>query len=463
MSKKPNIVFILIDDMGWKDLSCYGSSFYETRNIDRLFKEGIHFTNAYASCPVCSPTRASILTGKYPANVGVTNFIGGHTKGILIDAPYINHLPQTEKSLAKALKEGGYNTWHIGKWHLGGRPYYPEDHGFDVNIGGCHWGMPQKGYFSPWGIETLEDGPEGEYLTDRLTNEAIKLIKNNANKPFFLNMWFYSVHVPIQAKEKYIKKYEKKAIALGLDRIKTFEEGEYFPCEHKRNKRVIRRLLQSDPVYAAMIEILDENIGRLLATIEEIGEINNTIIIFTSDNGGLSTAEGSPTCNSPLSEGKGWMYEGGIREPLIIKWAEEIKPGSVCHFPVTSTDFYPTFLEAAGLNLLPEQHQDGISIMPLLKGEEKINRDVICWHYPHYGNQGGTPGCSIRMGKYKLIEFFEDNHLELYDIENDISEKNNIAKNHPDLTEKIYSKLKNWRESVHAKIPKPNPEWNELV
>ena len=214
MSKKPNIVFILIDDMGWKDLSCYGSSFYETPNIDRLFKEGIHFTNAYASSPVCSPTRASILTGKYPANVGITNWIGGHTKGILIDASYINYLPQTEKSLAKALKEGGYNTWHIGKWHLGGRPYHPEDHGFDINIGGCHWGGPPKGYFSPWEIETLEDGPEGEYLTDRLTNEAIKLIKNNANKPFFLNMWYYSVHTPIQAKEKYIKKYEKKSYCI---------------------------------------------------------------------------------------------------------------------------------------------------------------------------------------------------------------------------------------------------------
>lgn len=462
MAKKPNIVFILIDDMGWRDLSCYGSTFYETPNIDSLFNGGVHFTNAYAACPVCSPTRASILTGKYPANVGITNYIGGYTKGILIDAPYIDHLPSSEISLTKTLRNNGYNTWHVGKWHLGGRSYYPENHGFDVNIGGCHWGHPKNGYFSPWGIENLSDGPKGEYLTDRLTHEAIQLIEKNDGMPFFLNMWYYSVHIPIQAKEEKIKKYENKAITLGLDKIQALEEGENFPCEHKREQKIIRRKIQSDPAYAAMIESLDENIGRLVKVIEEKGELDNSIIIFTSDNGGLSTAEGSPTCNFPLSEGKGWMYEGGTREPLIVQWPKVIKRGSVCHVPVTSTDFYPTLLKAVGIDLIPEQHQDGVSLLPLLKGGDKIDREAIFWHYPHYGNQGGRPGCSIRMGTYKLIEFFEDNHSELYDLEKDISEKNNLVEKYPETACEMHSRLVKWRESVHARIPEPNPDWNEL-
>ncbi|MCF6174645.1 MAG: sulfatase [Victivallaceae bacterium] len=462
MNKKTNIVLILIDDMGWRDLSCYGSTFYETPNIDKLFNEGMHFTNAYATCPVCSPTRASILTGKYPANVGITDWIGAHTKGILIDAPYIDHLPESEISLARSLKNSGYKTWHVGKWHLGGRPYYPENHGFDVNIGGCHWGCPHNGYFSPWGLETLPDGIDGEYLTDRLTDEAIQLIEQSDGTSFFLNMWYYSVHTPIQAKREKIKKYANKAITLGLDKIDALEEGEYFPCEHKSTQKVIRRTIQSDPVYAAMIESLDENIGRLITAIERKGELDNTIIVFTSDNGGESTAEGSPTCNYPLSEGKGWMYEGGIREPLIIKWPEVIKPGSVSHFPVTSCDFYPTLLDAVGIDLMPEQHQDGKSILPLLKGQERIDRDAIYWHYPHYGNQGGTPGCSIRMDNYKLIEFFEDNRLELYDLEQDISEHNNLVSKYPEIADRMHAELVKWRESVHAKIPEPNPEWNEL-
>ncbi|PCJ59657.1 MAG: sulfatase [Planctomycetota bacterium] len=463
MGKKPNIVFILIDDMGWRDLSCYGSTFYETPNIDKLFSEGMHFTNAYAACPVCSPTRASILTGKYPANVGVTDYIGGHTKGIVIDAPYIDHLPLSEKSLAKTLKNNGYNTWHVGKWHLGGEEYYPEKHGFDVNIGGCHWGHPKGGYFSPWNMDTLPENKEGEYLTDRLTDEAIKLIENSSDdKSFFLNMWYYSVHTPIQAKEEKIKKYEDKAVKLGLDKINALEEGENFSCEHKRDQKVVRRIVQSDPTYAAMIESLDENIGRLVKAIDDKGETDNTIIIFTSDNGGLSTAEGSPTCNAPLAEGKGWMYEGGTREPLIVKWPSNISEGSMCDVPVTSPDFYPTLLEVTEINLMPEQHQDGVSILPLLKGEHRIDREAVFWHYPHYGNQGGTPGCSIRLGNYKLIEFFEDNRLELYDLEKDIGEKENLINTFPDITKDLHNKLINWRESVHAKIPEPNPDWNEL-
>jgi len=457
--KKPNIIFILIDDLGWVDLTCYGSTFYETPNIDRLASEGMRFTDAYAACPVCSPTRASILTGKYPATLGLTNFIGGNAKGKLIDAPYIKELPLNEKNIARALKEGGYNTYHVGKWHLGEKPFWPEHQGFDVNIAGCNLGAPIGGYFSPYRNPRLTDGPRREYLTDRLTNEAIELIKTNGDKPFFLNLWYYAVHIPIQAPREYKSKYREKAKRLGLDKEKTFEEGPFFPCEHKKNWRIKRRLIQSDPAYAGMIEKLDENIGRLLQALEESGKAEETIVIFTSDNGGLATAEGSPTCNAPLSEGKGWMYEGGTRESLIIKWPGQIKPGSTSNTPVTSPDFYPTLLEIAGLKLIPEQHCDGVSLIPLLNESGKLDRDAIYWHYPHYGNQGGTPGTSIRAGDYKLIEFFEDNHVELYNLRDDISEENDLSKKLPEKTEELKQLLWAWRERVKAKIPKPNPDY----
>ncbi len=456
---KPNFIFILADDLGWKDLGCYGSSFYETPHLDQLAEEGVRFTDAYAACPVCSPTRASILSGKYPAAVGVTNFIGGHTEGKLIDAPYIDHLPLEEKSLASTLRANGYTTWHVGKWHLGDAPYYPTEHGFDVNVGGCSWGMPLNGYFSPWGIENLEDGPEGQYLTDRLTDEAIDLIRNNEGQPFFLDLWYYAVHIPIQAKEEKIQKYEAKAKDMGLDEVKTFEQGGLFPCEHKKEKRILRRLVQSDPVYAAMVESMDENIGRLLTALEETGQAENTIVIFTSDNGGLATAEGSPTCNAPLAEGKGWMYEGGTREPLLVRWPGVTQPGAVCGFPVSSPDFYPTMLEMAGLDSLPEQHRDGVSLVPLLEGTDTPGREAIYWHYPHYGNQGGTPGSSLRAGDHKLIEFFEDGRIELYDLRQDVSEEKNIAEEKPELALRLKRLLAGWRESVEAKLPEPNPDY----
>ena len=463
---QPNIIFILIDDMGWRDLSCYGSDFYETPNIDRLAAEGISFSDAYAACPVCSPTRASLLTGKYPATVGVTDWIDWfkHThpaKGKLVDVPYINHLPLEEASLASALKEGGYNTWHVGKWHLGGEDYYPQHHGFDVNVGGCEWGSPYNGYFSPYFIPGLQDGPEGEYLTDRLTDEAIHLIENNPGKPFFLNMWYYTVHTPIQAKPEYVEKFERKAKEMGIDQIEPFEIGEPFPTEHKQHLNVTRRILQSDPVYAAMIFALDENIGRLLDALERIGQAENSVVLFTSDNGGLATAEGSPTTNAPLSEGKGWMYEGGTREPLIVRWPGVVHPGATCDVPVTSPDFYPTFLEIAGLPLMPNQHTDGVSLVPLLEGGGSLDREAIFWHYPHYGNQGGSPGSSIRSGDYKLLHFFEDDRFELYNLREDVSEDHDLAEIMPDKVEKMKARLADWRLSVEAKIPQPNPDYSK--
>jgi arylsulfatase A-like enzyme len=464
---KSNIIFILIDDMGWKDLGCCGSTFYETPHIDQLAAQGMRFTDAYASCPVCSPTRASVMTGKYPATVGITDWInwGGSlhpARGRLIDVPYLKDLPASEHTVADALKEAGYTTWHVGKWHLGGEGHLPQDHGFDVNIGGCQTGSPgHGGYFSPWSIPVLEnsDVPEGTYLTDYLTDQAIEQIRNKGEAPFFLNLWYYSVHTPIQAKPEKIKKYEAKTRAMGLDTQKTFQEGEFYPCEHKKDKRILRRLIQSDPVYAAMIESLDENIGRLISALEETGEMDNTLIVFTSDNGGLATSEGSPTCNAPLAEGKGWMYEGGTREPLFVKWPGVVEPGAVCHTPVTTPDFYPTMLEAAGADGNPDHHVDGVSIMPLLKGAGALKREAIYWHYPHYGNQGGTPGASVRKGDYKLINFFEGDRLELYNLREDPGETRNLTEARPDLVRELKESLSAWQKKVEAKIPQPNPGW----
>ncbi|NOY81313.1 MAG: sulfatase [Kiritimatiellaeota bacterium] len=460
-AKNPNILFILMDDLGYTDLSCYGSSFYETPVLDRLACEGMRFTDGYASCPVCSPTRASVMTGKYPATVGITNWIPGEPRGRLLSVPYLHELPHGEVTIAQALKEAGYRTFHVGKWHLGGEGHYPEDFGFDANVAGCEWGNPRKGYFSPWHIPNFEDGVEGEYLTDHLTDRAIELIRGAGPRPWFLHLSHYAVHTPIQAPAELVRKYEDKARRLGLDTRQALVEGEYFPTVHLKNRRVMRRVIQSNPVYAAMVENFDTNIGRVLTAIEELGMTEDTLVVFTSDNGGLSTAEGSPTSNAPLAEGKGWMYDGGVREPLLVRWPRVVRPGSVCETPVTTPDFYPTFLEAAGLPPRPEQHCDGVSLMPLLRGHAGLDRDAIFWHYPHYSNQGGTPGCSVRCGDWKLIEFFEDGHLELYNLRDDISEDHNLAADRPVLVRELHDRLVAWREQVHGLIPEPNPNYAE--
>lgn len=454
---------ILIDDMGWKDLSACGSTFYESPNIDALMQSGMSFDNAYASCPVCSPSRASILTGKYPATVGVTDWIDTSgechpVKGYLIDAPYIKHLPKEEYNIARCFKDHGYNTFHVGKWHLGTEEYYPQHQGFDVNIAGCHLGHPHHGYFSPYMIENLKDGPDGEYLTDRLTDEAIKLIEKSGDTPFFMNLWHYTVHMPPQAKEEDIRYFEDKARRMHLDKVNPFVEGENYPIEIKRHMKVRRRVIQSDAVYAAMIKNLDWNIGRLVQALKDMGKLDDTIIVFTSDNGGLATAEGSPTCNFPAREGKGWMYEGGTRIPLSISYPAIVRKNTHTQVVTTSPDLYPTLLEMAGLPLQPQQHVDGISLLPVLS-EKKMKDRPVFWHYPHYGNQGGTPGSSVRYGKWKLIEFFEDMHTELYDLESDPSEARNLAEINPDKRDELRQMLHSWRESICAKIPKRNPDW----
>lgn len=461
---QPNIIFILIDDLGWRDLGCYGSTFYETPNLDRLASEGMLFTDAYAACPVCSPTRASLMTGKYPATLGITDWIDWAgwvhpAKGKLVDVPYLKELPTSETTVATILRDAGYATWHVGKWHLGGPGHYPEDHGFEVNRGGCHFGAPHSGYFSPYQIPTLADGPEGEYLTDRLTDEAIALIHNReTDRPFFLNFWHYTVHTPIQAKQADIDKYVAKAEALGIDQSTALEEGEFFPTEHKAHLRVTRRRFQSDPVYAAMVDNLDWNIGRLVAALDEAGLTEETIIMFTSDNGGLATAESSPTTNAPLAEGKGWMYEGGTREPLLVKWPGVTTAGSTCNTPVTSPDFLPTLLEMATAPLPSTVVPEGVSFTELLHGETTLPRDAIFWHYPHYGNQGGTPGSSIRVGEYKLIEFFEDGRLELYNLQQDLSEEHNLVQKEPAIAQQLHQQLQAWRVAVEAQLPQENLE-----
>ena len=446
--------------MGWRDLGCYGSSFYETPNLDRLAAQGMRFTDAYASCPVCSPTRASLMSGKYPARVGITQYIGGHSVGRLCDVPYFHALPMSERSIASALRDGGYQTWHVGKWHLGDGGTGPRQHGFDENIAGCGWGMPQRGYFSPYHMPNLTNGPDGEYLTDRLTDEAIRLIRDrDPDRPFFLNLWHYAVHTPIQSPPDLVAKYEKKARDLGLDNATAIVQGDHFICQHKRNQRIQRRIIQSDAAYAAMMENLDTNIGRVLDALEAQGLTDDTLVVFTSDNGGLSTAEGSPTCNLPLAEGKGWMYEGGTRVCQIARWPKAIKAGSTSAVPSTSTDWYPTLLEAAGLPLRPAQHCDGVSLLPVLKGNNGLDRGAIYWHYPHYSNQGGTPACSLRSGDWKLIEFFDDGRLELYNLREDLEEQHNRAGTEPELTRKLHHQLVRWRTDIEALVPKVNPNY----
>lgn len=454
--RQPNVIFILADDLGWADLRCYGSTFHETPALDRLAAEGALFTDAYAAAPVCSPTRASILTGKYPATVGVTQYVGGHGVGALLDVPSFGLLPTHEHTIARGLREAGYQTWHVGKWHLGPRRTWPDQHGFDVNIAGCDWGHPKHGYVSPYACPTLDDGPDGEYLTDRLTDEAIRLIDNAGDRPYFLNLWHYAVHIPIQSPAELVEKYERKAAAMGLNTVDPFENGDFAPVWHNRHARIRRRTIQSDPAYAAMVENLDLNVGRLLDALDRSGQSDDTIVVFTSDNGGLSTAEGSPTSNAPLSEGKGWVNEGGIREPLIVRWPGVVTPGTRIDEPVTSPDFYPTLLAAGGREPGANGALDGVDLNPLLRGEP-FERGPIFWFYPHYSNQGGRPCAAARDRQWKLIHWFEDGSSQLYDLSVDIGELHDVAAENPVETATLGDRLTELVRATRISVPSPNP------
>lgn len=467
--KRPNIVLILIDDLGWRDLGCYGSAFYESPNIDRLLAEGMHFTDAYAACPVCSPTRASMLTGQYPARLKLTNYIdwrrSNHPlRGRVIDAPYIDRLPTNQTSLATALGEAGYATWHVGKWHLGYRDTYPQRHGFDLNVGGNECGMPTHGYFAPWHLPNLpgDDVDEGTHLDDYLTDRAIEQVRaaGAEGRAFFLNYWPYLVHTPIQAKDDDIAYFQNKARELGLEGP-AFRDGQPYPYQTQapaRQGRVQHRTLQSDPVYAAMVLNLDRNIGRLLDALDEAGVADETLVLLSSDNGGLATGHHPPTCNAPLAFGKGWMEEGGVREPLIARWPGVIAPASVCAEPVTSTDFFPTLLEAAGLDPQPHRHVDGVSLMPALRGQA-FTRGPIFWHYPHYSNCGGHPGASIREGHWKLIRFFEGGREVLYHLVDDLGESRDRSDDEPAVLSRLREQLDRWLYDVGALLPISNPAW----
>lgn len=466
--RQPNFIFILVDDLGWTDLGCYGSSFYETPNIDRLAAEGTRFTNAYAACPVCSPTRASIMTGKYPARINLTDWIPGRQQNTgpqscdkLIPKDFELEMKLEEITIAEALKEAGYRTFFAGKWHLGQDSiYWPESQGFEINKGGWSKGSPQGGYFSPYVNPRLESGPEGENLTDRLTSESIHFLESVNDDPFLLYLSFYAVHTPLQAKEELIRKYENKADSLGLNRIEqTISDRDWIRKAPPRGT-FVERVVQGHPIYSGMIETLDINVGRIMDKLEELDLEDHTIIFFMSDNGGLTTAEGSPTSNLPLRAGKGWLYEGGIREPMLIKWPGKAEAGKICNVPVISTDFYPTILEMAELEFMPGQHMDGISLVPLLEGGGTIVERPIFWHYPHYSNQGGKPGTAVRKGKYKLIEFSEDGEVELYDLESDIGEQNDLSDEMPDKVNELLEIIHKWQEEVDAKMMDPNPGYD---
>ena len=452
-NKTANVVFILVDDLGWKDLGCYGSEFYETKHIDRLANEGVRFTNAYAACPVCSPTRAAIMTGKYPSRVNITDWIPGDDprNRKLTGTIDNNELALHETTLAEALNEEGYKTFFAGKWHLGDEGYFPEDQGFDINIGGHHRGSPPGGYYVPYKNPKLADGPEGEYLTDRLTTESINFIRENKDSAFFLYLSFYTVHTPIQSNKEHEPYYQYKLEEMGN------------PVQEKINEcNAFTTITQYNTAYASMVHAMDQNIGRLMQALEEVGIMDNTLVILTSDNGGLSTITypgwTPPTSIQPLRAGKGWCYEGGIRVPLIIK-APGLEAAEQTA-PVISMDLYPTILELAGLQSRPTQHIDGISLKDLLYKNKLLDRKEIFWHYPHYHSSGWTPGAAIRSEQWKLIEFYELAETELYDLDNDPGETSNLAEEYPDIVKELLSKLHTLQDGTAAKYPENNPTSN---
>ncbi|MEK6236369.1 MAG: sulfatase [Planctomycetales bacterium] len=454
-ARKPNVLFILADDLGWRDLGVEGSEFYESPHIDGIARAGMRFTQGYATCQVCSPSRASIMTGKFPARHGITDWIGAaegtgwkrNTR--LLPAHYVHALPKEDVSLAEAFREAGYRTFFAGKWHLGGEGSFPEDHGFEINVGGHHRGSPPGGYFSPYRNPKMKDGPAGESLPLRLGRETAKFIDDHADEPFLASLSFYSVHGPIQSSKARWAKFRAKAAKL--------------PAPDHRflvDRTTPVRQVQDHPVYAGMVEAMDEAVGTALAALKRNKLLDNTIIVFTSDNGGVSAGDGKATSNLPLRGGKGRQWEGGFREPYHIAWPGVVEPGSTCDVPVTGADFYPTLLEAAGLPARPQQHVDGVSLVPLLKGGSIAKRPLY-WHYPHYGNQGGEPSAVIRDGDWKLIHYYEDDRDELYDLSQDRGEHKDLAASRPEQAKSLRKRLLAWLKETGARMPTPNPRFNE--
>ena len=434
--KPPNVILILADDLGWTDLGCYGSDLYRSPNLDRLAADGVRFTANYSACTVCSPTRAALLAGQYPARLHVTDWIPGLPPGNpkLLVPDFTKHLPLEETTLAELFQAAGYRTASIGKWHLGGEEYYPTKHGFDLNIAGDDSPQPKPGYFAPYAIKTMEQGPAGEYITDRLGAEAAEFIRTaaGAGEPFFLYLPHFAVHTPIQAKRGLIQQHEAK---------------------------VTPALKHQNAAYGAMVQSMDQTVGRLRKLLKKLKIVDDTIIVFTSDNGGRIPT----TSNAPLRFGKGSAYEGGVRVPLIIYAPGVTTAGSECDVPVITMDLYPTIAQLAGLMPPKDQPLDGVSLVPLLDQSAKLAERDLFWHYPHYQHyqQGGaTPYGAIRRGDFKLIEFYADGRCELYNVVDDIGETKDLAPAMPERVEELRQALDHWRHSVGAQMTRPNPAYD---
>ncbi|MEX2140683.1 MAG: sulfatase [Pirellulales bacterium] len=495
--RRPNVVFFLVDDLGWRDLGCYGSAFYETPRIDQFARESMRFTQAYAACHVCSPTRASIMTGKYPARLHLTDWLPGRRDfafQMLKNAPIHQHLPLEEETLGEVLKKHGYRTAHIGKWHLGEEPFGPRAQGFDVQIPRWNKGWPKAGYHAPFQMEGLADTP-GDYLTDRLTDEAVRFIDENQNQPFFLYLSHFAVHDPIEGRADLAKKYEAKLQQKRVTAARQFllehnpdagdnpspaalsallDKESYRDFRPLPNRMVKVKQVQDNVQFAAMVESIDESLGRILLRLKQLGLERQTIVIFTSDNGGMSAANfGNPkrvippaklhaaysTSNLPLRGGKGWLYEGGIRVPLLVEWPGKGRAG-VCDVPVISTDFFPSILEMAGVSA-QQLKFDGVSFAPLLGGAQQLAREAIYWHFPHYSNHGmQSPGGAIRRGDWKLLEYFENGTVQLFNLRRDPGEQHNLADAEPERVAAMKSMLRAWRQSVNARMMEPNPAYS---
>ncbi len=450
--EKPNIILITVDDLGWTDLACYGSQYYETPHIDKLASEGMLFTNAYAAAAVCSPTRAAIMTGKAPARTGITDFIrpgfrvpfpedktyqpeyvGDSTDTLLCPANR-RWLELQQVTIAELLQQQGYTACHIGKWHLGAEDWYPEKQGFDYNIGGCDYGQPPS-YFDPYyrnesvsGIPTLPPRKEGEYLEDRLADEAVQFIRKHKDQPFFLNLCNYAVHTPIQGRPDLVAKYEKKETTN-----------------------------QKSPNYAAMVESVDQSVGKIMNTLKELNLEKNTLVIFTSDNGGLEVE--IATDNDPLRSGKGYPYEGGIRVPMIVRWPGKINPRTKSNTPVISHDLFPTICEAVGIGLPDKQNLDGVSILPVLTQEKRLERKTLYWHFPHYRGEDVVPYSIVRDGDWKLIKSYQGKELALFNLAKDLSEEEDLSEEMPEKAAQLHQQLMTWLTQVNAQMPKENPHY----
>lgn len=503
---KFNVIFFLVDDLGWADMGFEGSKFYHTPNIDRFSKQGVNFTHAYAACPVCSPTRASILTGEYPGRLHLTDWLPGRKEfpfQKLKNAETIQHLPYDQPTLPVVLKENGYHTAIFGKWHLGEEPDTTQRQGFELHVPDWNKGWPNETYFAPYNMKGLEGGTNGEYLTDRLTTEALKWVEQNRDHPFFLYLAHFAVHDPIQGRKDLVAKYEDELkhspkpkgppfileanpddadapSRQALDSMLQEKPYQGYSMLPHRTAKIKQH--QDNPQFAGMVESMDESLGRVLAKLKELKLDDNTIVIYFSDNGGMSAANfGNPrkviakgnlnkaysTSNLPLRGGKGWLYEGGIREPLIVYWPRMGKHGTVCDVPVISTDFYATILDMLHVQSATTGNDgvDGMSIVPLLKGDkpgaEKIENRALYWHWPHYSNHGAqSPGGAVRYGDYKLIEYYENNTVQLFDLKNDPGEQRDLAASEHAKVQELTEMLHNWRKNVNAEMPVPNPNFD---